>query len=326
MQIVTVTVGPLVAADADGWALTQIGGAGAVTLNGTKATGFDADNIAVAQAVGSATNLTLNGALVVSGVALLNPAAPRSVSITSAGNDSGISFTVYGATGYANGVYVYGQETISGANTGVRSTATRFYTVTRVAASAAAAGNVSVGTNGYVIVDEPRRGLITSAGDDTGDTFVFYGTDWSGNAISESIAGSSASTAQTLSDFATVDLITMSGATASTGITVGTSGVASSRPIFLDRFGFAPTALQVDVTGTVNFTVQQTLDNPNGPVGGPGVTPYDDVTWFNHPDSALASATADAQGNYAYIPNMTRITLNSGTGSVTYKVLQAGPI
>ncbi len=326
MKIVTVTVGPLVAADDDGYATTQIGVAGAATLNGAKATGFSATNIAAAQAVAGAADLTLNGSTVASGVAQLG--TPRSISITSSGNDSGITFTVYGAVALspAAGGYAYGSATVTGSNTSVVSTATRFLTVTRVASSGAAAANVSVGTNGYVTTDTPRRVIVTSAGDDTNKTFTFTGTDWNGNAISEVLTGANAGAAQTAYDYATVDLIVLSAATASTGIIIGTNGVASSRPIFMDQFGFAPTSLQVNVTGTVNFDVEQSLDNPNGPVGAPGVTPYASVLWLNHPDSALANATADAQGNYAYIPNMTRIILNSGTGSAVYKVLQAGPI
>lgn len=326
MKIVTVTVGPLVAADDDGYATTQLGTVGAATLNGAKATGFSATNIAAAQAVGSATDVNLNGTLVVSGVALLNPAAPRSVAITTVGNSSGITFTVYGAIGYANGIYTYGSEAVAGPNASVVSTATRFYTVTRIATSAAATGNVSVGTNGYVVTDKPRRVIITSAGNDTTKTWTIYGTDWNGNAISEAITGVDTAAAQSVYDYSSVDLITMSAAAASTGIIIGTNGVASSRPIFMDQFGFAPTLLQVNVSGSVNYTVQDTLDNPNGPVAGPGVTPFVSTTWFAHPDAAVAGATASAQANFAYIPNMTRILLNSGTGTVTYKVLQAGPI
>lgn len=99
-----------------------------------------ATNIALVQAVGGAGNLTLNGAAVTGGVATLDTA--RRVGITSSGNDSGISFTVTGGD-YAGTAIT---EVVTGSNGGVASTKQDFLTVSRVAASAAAAANVSVGT------------------------------------------------------------------------------------------------------------------------------------------------------------------------------------
>jgi len=312
MLPITYTVGPLAGASANNICVSQVApGASALVLDGTLTTGYSVNNIATAQAVGSATNLTLNGSTVSGGIAQLGG---RSVVIVSAGDDSGITFTVKGTIAGSAAV-TYGQETVTGANASRVATRTEFLTVTSVASSGAAAGNVSVGTNGTVAtLDKARRVLFTSGASDAGITFTVYGTDWSGNEISETITGP-ATTGYTTRDFKTVTAIWPSGATAST-LTVGTNGVASSPPILLDTWANAPTALQVDVSGTVNFTVQQTLNDPNR-VG------YSNVNWVNHPDSALAAATATAQGNYAYAPNMTRITLNSGSGSITYTVLQA---
>lgn len=99
-------------------------------------------------------------------------------------------------------------------------------------------------------------------------------------------------------------------------VVVTLAAPGASAPIPLDIYARPQISLQADVTGTVNYTVQQTLDD----VFDPSVTP----TWFNHPDAALVGATADAQGNYAYVPRATRIVYNSGTGSVRYTVVQAG--
>ena len=57
-----------------------------------------ANNIALSQTVTGAANVTLNGALVTSGVAYLDK--PRQVLITNVGNDSGITFTVVGTDRY----------------------------------------------------------------------------------------------------------------------------------------------------------------------------------------------------------------------------------
>ena len=73
-------------------------------------------------------------------------------------------------------------------------------------------------------------------------------------------------------------------------------------------------AIQCTASGTVNFTVQQTLQDPDSP-GNP-VLPYL-VTWVNHIDPNLVGATGTVQGNYTYAPVWAKVTLNSGTGSVS---------
>jgi len=318
MQPMIVTVGPLAGADADIVATSQTcPGAFCLALNGAYSSGFDADAIALAQAVGGAGALTLSGANVNGGIGQCG--VPSSVTITSAGNDSGITFTIagmiYGPNGYGG---AYQSEVVTGSNTSIVATTKLFSTVTSVTASGAAAGNVSVGINGTVTLDEPRRILITSGGNDTGITFTVNGTDWNNNTISQAVTGASGATAVSTLDFATITSIQLSGASAGT-VTIGTNGVAGSRPIFMDRFNFAPTALQVSVTGTVNFTVQQSLDDPND-VG------LASVNWVNHPDSSLVAATGTAQGNYAYAPQVVRIVLNSGSGSVKLTIIQAANV
>lgn len=189
-----------------------------------------------------------------------------------------------------------------------------------------AAGNLLLNgalvVGGVAVLDRPRRVIVTSAGNDSTVTFTAYGTDFSGQALVASVAGAAIGAADFGVSFATITRITTSAATAA-AITVGTNTVADSRPIQLDRFGFAPTSLQVSVTGTVNYTIQQTLDDPNGIDGFGTPTGLAAMVWVNSADPTVVAATATAQSNYAYVPNCTRIVLNSGTGSVTYTVLQA---
>lgn len=94
--------------------------------------------------------------------------------------------------------------------------------------------------------------------------------------------------------------------------------VGSSNPILFDYFGGPDVALQVDVTGTVNWTVQQTLQNPNDASTAP-------VSWFDSSDANFVSQTVSRQGNYAFAPVAARITINSGSGSVRFTALQANP-
>mgnify|MGYP003350628067 FL=1 len=86
------------------------------------------------------------------------------------------------------------------------------------------------------------------------------------------------------------------------------TGVGSTNGIVTDYYispfniGFG-----VVVSGTVNYTVQHTFDGTN---------------WFNHPD--IASQTANADGNYAFPVIQVRLTVNSGSGTATITVIQAG--
>ena len=96
--------------------------------------------------------------------------------------------------------------------------------------------------------------------------------------------------------------------------TVSKTASGSSSSVILDHYGRPEISLQVVVSGTVNYTVQQTLDDP-ADAG---------ATWFDHPDTNLVAATTNKQGNYAYIPRAVRIKVNSGAGSATLTVIQAG--
>ena len=68
----------------------------------------------------------------------------------------------------------------------------------------------------------------------------------------------------------------------------------------------------VDVTGTVDYTVQHTFDDPS--VGF--------TLWFDHP--TIAAQSTDKDGNYAFPVSGIRIKVNSGGGTAALKLIQAG--
>lgn len=185
--------------------------------------------------------------------------------------------------------------------------------------------NGSLASGGVATLDAPRRVLLTFGNEASARTVLLSGTNWSGNPISETLAVASggASTVASVLDYKTVTSMVPAGGGFTAAVTVGTNGVAASPWVKLDDYGFAPTSLQATVSGTVNYTVQQTLDDPNSPTNP--VEPSA-VTWVAYNDSSMAAATATAQGNYAFAPSFCRVLLNSGTGSVTLTVLQSGPI
>lgn len=345
-QLMTVTVGPLATADADGVSLSQTAaGAQYLVINGALAAGtFAATSICAAQAAGGAGALTINGTLAqtnnpagAGGTYQTAPSAyvqfptPVRVYITNAGDDSGDTFTITGTiqTPGTFGPGIVVSETVTGANANTVASSKLYSRITSISTSGASAGNVSVGHSGVGTMDMARRVSITSGGNDTGIAFTLVGTDWNGDPITETVTGASGAAATSVLSYLTVTSILTSGAVATT-VQVGSSAVADSPPIYFDRLAAnAQTALQVEGSGTVNWTVRQTLDDPTI-ISNQHPTPTyiwspSGIVWVDHPDSALVAktTTTGVQGNYAYTPAMAKIVLNSGTGSVRLTAIQA---
>lgn len=175
--------------------------------------------------------------------------------------------------------------------------------------------NGALVSGGVATLDNPRRVLITTA--DTTHTFTITGTTPTGSVLSESFLVAGGATSSQL-DYATVISITISGA-ATGAVTVGTNGVASTPWVRLDEWANPPVGIQCDVTGTVNYTVQSTYDDPNSPTDP--VSPSA-VTWIATNDTNAVNATGSVQTNFLFTPTFVRALLNSGSGSVAMKVIQ----
>jgi hypothetical protein len=176
-------------------------------------------------------------------------------------------------------------------------------------------------TLGSTALDKARRVIFTSSGNDTGLTYTVSGTNWAGDTISETVAGVSAAAATTVLDYLSLTSVSVNGASAGT-LSIGTNGVAASPWVRLDNWAPAPVAVQLSVFGTVNATLQQTLDDPNPPVNVPPAA----MVWVNSADAAAVNFSAAVQTNYAFAPLFVRVLLNSGSGSVTATVQQLGSI
>ena len=95
--------------------------------------------------------------------------------------------------------------------------------------------------------------------------------------------------------------------------TVSKTGVGSSSSLVMNT-NISPfnVVFGVTVSGTVNYTVQHTFDDP-----AVGFT-----TWFSHP--TIASETTNQDGNYAFPVTGIKLLVNSGDGTATLKLIQAG--
>lgn len=311
-QPVTVSVGPLASGSLTAISLSQkAAGAQSLVLNGALGNAV-ANNICASQSPGGAGNLTLNGTLVSAGVAYLGE--PRPVYITSAGDDSSRTFTIYGTSYTANGGVFAQVETVTGANASVVQTTNLFWTVTRIAISGASAAAVTVGRgSSAATLDSPRRIAIDSAGDDTGITFTVTGTDANGSPQSEVITGGDTEDVPSVLSYKTVTSVVSSGAVATT-VTVGTGDTATSPWVRFDDYaGNAQLAVQAVVDGTANYSVEFTMDDPNSLLHP--IAPAD-VAWSAPVETTLTAQTATKFGTYPVVPIFARVLLNSGDGTV----------
>jgi hypothetical protein len=180
--------------------------------------------------------------------------------------------------------------------------------------------NGTIVTGGVAILDKARQVLFTFAASEVGHNFVLVGTNWAGDAIGETVAGTGIGTVATVLSYKTVSSVTIS-ANATGAIQIGTNGVAASPWVRMDGWANPSISLACVVSGTANYTVQQTMDDPNSPTSP--VNP-NAMTWQNFPDLALVAASATMQATYTFVPQWIRVILNSGTGSVTTTILQTG--
>ena len=95
--------------------------------------------------------------------------------------------------------------------------------------------------------------------------------------------------------------------------TVSKTGTGSSSPVVINtnvtpvNIGFAAV-----VSGTVNYSIQFSYDDP-----AVGFT-----TWFD--DVSITSKTGNEDGSINFPISAIKVLINSGSGTVTLNVIQAG--
>lgn len=164
--------------------------------------------------------------------------------------------------------------------------------------------------------------LITIADSSTNTqsdvTFTVVGTDTNGDAISEVITGpTSGATVVGTKFFVTVSSITASAAQGGTETvnigTINTTLSAASRVIPLDYSAPVPAMVSVDVTGTTNFTVQQTFDDILSVKDSSGSISWESI-------SALTAKTADTAATVSVGAKAIKVLVNSYSASATLQV------
>lgn len=287
MGLPIVLLKSLAAASANNIAASQaVTGGNAMLLNGSASNYLSTTSTAATAAGGTVLTLASTTGLVAGQLVsdTTNNSIPSGVAIAAVGSSTvTLNRPVGGASGVANG------DTIVFPGTAI--------------IDAATSTNIAIG----------RRVVLAYSGTDT--TFKISGTNSTGNQIADTVVGSGGA-AQSNLDFVTVTSIVPVGSI--TGATAGTNGVGSS-PWVGVNWHDTPSNVSYGcvVTGTINYTVQYTYDDPNNlPAGVSFPQP------FNHPTLLNLAASNDGFSNDPIIA--WRVLINSGTGTIRVTGLQAG--
>jgi hypothetical protein len=117
----------------------------------------DPNGLSTAATIGSATTLTLNGALIADSVYTTGTNIGQIITILSAADDTGVTFTTVGTD--ANGDAL--TEVITGVNAATASSTGYFQTVTSITTDGATTGNVSAGVLGAILATSGEMGTGT---------------------------------------------------------------------------------------------------------------------------------------------------------------------
>lgn len=208
----------------------------------------------------------------------------------------------------------------------------------------AGAGNLALVGGGPVVLDQPRKVLVTFGIEGANRFVTISGTNGFGAAIVEAVAVPSggAGTKATVQDFKTVTQVAVASAF-TTNVSVGTNVSASSPWIAADiaRNPFTIGYLFKLVAGAPSFQLELTLDDPNAGYWAPGVlaipsspAPQSNVPPFVFIDPTPAgmngfggaAKNASFQGQLSLPCFAYRATLNTadGTAAVQFQAIQAG--
>jgi hypothetical protein len=152
--------------------------------------------------------------------------------------------------------------------------------------------------------------LTSGVGADlSGLSFALVGTDADGKDQTETIAaGPNGSTVSGSKYFKTLASVTPSATMATVEMTIGIGAASLTPSIPLDRRSIAAAAITVEITGTINFTGQDTI----GDVFAiqPSTLPWSTIT-------ALSAKTATTDGSARVGATATRVLTNSVTNGAT---------
>lgn len=177
----------------------------------------------------------------------------------------------------------------------------------------------------FVFPDLARTITLTSTDNLTGVNFTITGTDQFGNASTEVLAGPGA-TVTSVNKYNTITNISSSGVY--TNFSIGSGSTGTFQWIKLNTMNVdAQVSIAGEITGTINYSVNQTLDTLEKYVAaGPSFTYVVNTTPISFP--VVAALTNATTNQIYYLPSpvtaLQGIVNSSGGGALTLNILQQG--
>lgn len=145
-----------------------------------------------------------------------------------------------------------------------------------------------------------------SVTDHSAKTLTITGTDADGNVQAETIsAPGTSATVESTKYFKTLTSVTVSATIGADTFDIGWVDEVMTQTIPLDWRSETAAMVNVDVTGTINFTVQETFDQ----FQTPGIIPTRDCQWLDV--TALAAKTADTRAQVSIGATAIRLVVAS---------------
>lgn len=151
-----------------------------------------------------------------------------------------------------------------------------------------------------------------TANDHSAKTAVLTGTDSDGNTQTETVnlPGVSATVTST-KHFKTLTSVVPSATINADTMDIGWSAVAIGQTMVLDSYQVVPAFASIVVTGTINFSVQESGSDPFS-------TPAQSGVWAS--PTAFAAKTGSMTGVFDYSVRAVRLLVNSVTGGATFNI------
>ena len=204
------------------------------------------------------------------------------------------------------------------------------FSYTPVTTSAAGLANdVTLATSATLAATAATDGLAhlitvlgNAATNHSAKTITITGTDADGNTLSEGIAGpNGVATVTTTKYFRTVTSVVASATCGADTFDIGWNVVGFSPTIPLDtKQNPFSVGLMTDIAGTINYTVQYTLQDVLNWRAREADAPQQGGATFVDNASPMAAATADQTSNYTFPATAMRLKINTVTNGATIKL------
>lgn len=154
-----------------------------------------------------------------------------------------------------------------------------------------------------------------SATDHSGKTVTLVGTDQDGRALTEVVTGpGSSATVESSGYFKTLTSATPSATIGADTFDIGIVDEFSSQTVPLNVYK-SNIGIAINVTGTINYTLQQTLDKLETVAATSAAFKFQDSD-----DATVVSATDNQNTNYVLPPTAARLKVNSYSSGATISI------